>query len=260
MPPYLKRILFFSFLLFVFLNSNAQNRTKIVYYDANFEISKEKSAEYLVEQYKISDTAWQFSYYYMWGPCRKIVTYKDANGTIMHGSYIVYKKNGYIDTMGYYNNNFPDRDWSVMSGKNIPSSFLQYNKGNLTETKDSSTIYSPASRRIDSLINKDSLKVFAKVQVESEFPGGYDGWLKYIGKNIRYPQKALDKGVKGMVGVQFIVDKEGNVGDESIFCSVEYSLDKEALRIIRNSPRWSPALQSGKPVKSYKKQPIIFGF
>jgi len=248
MNVYLKRTLFFSFFLIIALNSIAQNRPKLVYFDTNFEISKEKTSEYLVEQIKISDTAWQFSYYYTWGPCRKIVTYKDANGTIMHGSYIVFKKNGYIDTMGYYNNNFPDRDWSVMSDENLP------------EKKDTSIIYSPASKRIDSLVKKNSLREFTKVEVESEFRGGYEGWIKYLGKNIRYPQKALDKGIKGMVGVQFIVDKEGNVEYESIFCSVEYSLDKEALRIIRNSPKWIPALQNGKPVRSYKKQPIVFGF
>jgi protein TonB len=60
------------------------------------------------------------------------------------------------------------------------------------------------------------------------------------------------------VVIQFIVDKEGHVVSPEISQSVEYSIDQEALRLIKKSPFWQPAMLDGKIVKSYKKQPITF--
>ncbi|TAH01920.1 MAG: TonB family protein, partial [Sphingobacteriales bacterium] len=58
--------------------------------------------------------------------------------------------------------------------------------------------------------------------------------------------------------IQFIVDKEGNIEDIEMVKSVEFTIDEEAMRLIRQSPQWAPAVQNGKKVKSYKIQPITF--
>jgi periplasmic protein TonB len=107
-------------------------------------------------------------------------------------------------------------------------------------------------------ITVDTDSTFAKVEFESEFPGGAAGWRTYLTENLHYPKKAVRKNIQGTVVVQFIVGKDGKVSDVQVIRSVDPLLDEEAMRLIKNSPNWTPALQSGKKVKSYKKQPIIF--
>jgi protein TonB len=104
---------------------------------------------------------------------------------------------------------------------------------------------------------KDTIALYGDER-ESEFPGGGQAWLKYLTKNLQYPERAMNSNIEGDVRVVFIIDKQGNVADPYIAHSVEYSLDEEALRIIKESGKWSPAFQNGKIVKSYKAQPIRF--
>jgi TonB family protein len=102
----------------------------------------------------------------------------------------------------------------------------------------------------------DSL-TFAKVEVESTYPGGLDGWRNFLLSNMRYPPKAAKKNIQGVVIVQFIIDKQGNV---SYVEAIEGPnlLKEEGVRLIKASGKWIPAQQNGKTVKSYKKQPLIF--
>ena len=81
--------------------------------------------------------------------------------------------------------------------------------------------------------------------------------MRYLNKSLRYPQEAIDNEVQGNVIVQFIVDKEGNVSDVEAV-SGPSELRDEAVRVIKKSGKWTPAVQNGRQVKSYKKQPIVF--
>ena len=106
-------------------------------------------------------------------------------------------------------------------------------------------------------VEEDWDKTFTKVEIESEYPGGTSAWQRYLNKSLRYPQDAIDNEVQGTVVVQFIVDKEGVVSDvEAISGASE--LRDEAVRVIKKSGKWTPAVQNGRQVKSYKKQPITF--
>ena len=96
-----------------------------------------------------------------------------------------------------------------------------------------------------------------KVEIESEYPGGINAWQRFLNRNLHYPQDAVDNEIQGTVVVQFIVDKEGNVSDvEAVSGPPE--LKAEAVRVIKKSGKWTPAVQNGRKVKSYKKQPIGF--
>jgi protein TonB len=106
---------------------------------------------------------------------------------------------------------------------------------------------------------EDYDKTFMKVEIESEFPGGMAAWMRYLNKNFRYPDEALNNEIQGTVIVQFIVDKEGIVSDvEPISGPVQGGLRDEAVRVIQKSGKWTPAIQNGRKVKSYKRQPVIF--
>ena len=107
--------------------------------------------------------------------------------------------------------------------------------------------------------DEDYDKTFTKVEIESEFPGGAAAWLRYLNKNLRYPDDAVNNEIQGTVVVQFIVDKEGNVSDvQAISGPDNGGLRDEAVRVIKKSGKWTPAVQNGRQVKSYKKQPIVF--
>jgi len=99
--------------------------------------------------------------------------------------------------------------------------------------------------------------IFITVQIQSEYPGGPPAWQRYLNKNFRYPQEAMDNGIQGKVMVQFIVDREGNVSNVEAV-SGPNELKEEAVRVIKKSGKWNPAIQNGRQVKSYKNQLVVF--
>ena len=100
---------------------------------------------------------------------------------------------------------------------------------------------------------------FMKVEVDASFPGGPAAWLRFLNRNLRSPDEAINNGISGKVVVQFIVDKEGNVSDVVAVSGPEQGgLREEAVRVIKKSGKWTPAIQNGKNVKAYRFQPVIF--
>ncbi len=91
-----------------------------------------------------------------------------------------------------------------------------------------------------------------------EFPGSMIALMDFIENNIQYPVEAQKKGIRGRVAVQFIVDEDGCVIEPNIVRSVEPSLDEEALRIIKNLPKWKPGTLHGKAVKVKYTVPVAF--
>jgi periplasmic protein TonB len=106
-------------------------------------------------------------------------------------------------------------------------------------------------------VEDDKDKIWISVQKESEYPGGMAAWTRFLKRQLNYPQLAVDNQIQGTVWVQFVVDREGNVSNvQAVSGPVE--LRDEAIRVIRKSGKWVPALQNGNHVPSYKKQPIGF--
>jgi len=117
-------------------------------------------------------------------------------------------------------------------------------------------IVGPPARNHD---ETDYNQTFTKVEIESMYPGGAAAWLRYLNKNFRYPEDAITNEIQGTVVVQFIVDRDGNVSDvEAVSGPESGGLREEAIRVIRQSGKWIPAIQNGRQVKSYKKQPVVF--
>jgi protein TonB len=103
----------------------------------------------------------------------------------------------------------------------------------------------------------DMDKVFLKVEIESMYPGGPSAWERFLRRNLNFPDEAAENGIEGFVVVQFIVDKDGNVSNVEAVSGPQ-ELRAEAIRVIKKSGKWTPAIQNGQPVKSYKKQPLGF--
>lgn len=101
-------------------------------------------------------------------------------------------------------------------------------------------------------------KVFDVVEEMPSFPGGASGLLAYLNENIKYPVVAEENGIQGRVIVTFVVEKDGSITDVKVVKSVDPSLDKEAVRVIRNMPRWKPGKQSGSAVRVKYTTPVTF--
>jgi protein TonB len=115
----------------------------------------------------------------------------------------------------------------------------------------------PGSNVVDVPVktNDDDNIVFRKVEIESEFEGGSGAWQRFLSKNFRVPDAPEGDSSTATVRVQFIVDKEGMVSDVKALDGAAV-LQKEAIRVIRLSKKWKPAIQNGRAVNSYKIQPI----
>lgn len=104
----------------------------------------------------------------------------------------------------------------------------------------------------------NSNRVYDVVEQMPSFPGGISGLRTYLNQNIRYPAEAQENCVQGRVVVSFVVGKDGHISDVTVLRSVDPSLDKEAVRVIRNMPRWTPGKQGGEPVKVRYNVPVSF--
>jgi protein TonB len=91
---------------------------------------------------------------------------------------------------------------------------------------------------------------FIIVEELASFPGGMEYWNKYLRKNLRYPRQAQRMGIEGKVQLSFYVDVAGNISDIQVTRGIGGGCDKEAIRVLKNSPNWKPGLQRGNPVKS----------
>ena len=114
---------------------------------------------------------------------------------------------------------------------------------------------------VSNCFGQDTTKkeVYTVVETMPEFPGGSLEMMKFMQKNVHYPEDAKKKGIVGKSFVKFIVEEDGSISNQQIIkSSGNESLDKEALRVISLMPKWKPGFQKGKPVRTYFNIPLIF--
>jgi len=100
--------------------------------------------------------------------------------------------------------------------------------------------------------------IFTVVENQPEFPGGIEAMFKYLGENIKYPEAAAKANVSGKVFVNFVITTEGEIKDITILKGIGFGADTEAVRVVKNMPRWKPGMQSGKAVNVRYNLPIAF--
>jgi len=103
-------------------------------------------------------------------------------------------------------------------------------------------------------------KVFTKVEVEAGFPGGEAGWISFLKKNLNanVPVDNDSPSGKYTVVIKFAISPDGSLSDIAAETDFGYGLEKEVIRLIQKSGKWNPAIQDGKPIKAYRKQPVTF--
>ena len=102
--------------------------------------------------------------------------------------------------------------------------------------------------------------VFEKVEVEAYFPGGENTWHSYLEKNLNALVPVQNGAPEGTftVLIQFIVDTDGKLSEFKALTKHGFGMENEVMRILRKSPPWIPAVQDGRNVKAYRKQPVTF--
>lgn len=105
------------------------------------------------------------------------------------------------------------------------------------------------------VVEQDDNQVYntAGIQVKPDFPGGMDKFYGFVGSNYRTPE---EDGLKGKVYVSFVVEKDGSLTDIKVLRDIGYGTGAEAVRVLKRSPKWTPGIQNGKPVRVFYTLPI----
>lgn len=115
-------------------------------------------------------------------------------------------------------------------------------------------------------VDSDSSAIFVKVEVEATFPGGKSAWVKFLQANLNadaVAKKAAPKKAKNWeqtAYARFLIDRDGSIIDVTVTneSMLHPEVVKETRRVILLSPKWKPGYQNGKPVRSYRTQPLTF--
>ena len=106
--------------------------------------------------------------------------------------------------------------------------------------------------------NPDKKGVYSCVEQMPEFPGGNVEMLRFISQHLKYPEEQLKEEIQGRVVVQFYVDTLGHICEPKIIRGKDTALDREALRVVRLFPNFTPGTINGKKVNTYFTLPITF--
>ena len=100
--------------------------------------------------------------------------------------------------------------------------------------------------------------IFVVVENNPEFPGGSDSLYAYIARNIKYPETAKKEKIEGRVFVTFVIEKDGQVSSAKILRDIGGGCGEEAIRVVKNMPKWKPGTQRGNPVRFQFNLPVSF--
>ena len=111
---------------------------------------------------------------------------------------------------------------------------------------------------VDEVPDETATKVFDVVEQMPSFPGGDAALMSFLNKNIKYPVIAEENGIQGRVVATFVVERDGSITDVKVIKSVDPSLDKEAVRVLKSMPKWIPGKQNGQSVRVKYTVPVTF--
>ncbi len=111
---------------------------------------------------------------------------------------------------------------------------------------------------VEKKVEVEPEKVFTAVEQMPQFPGGDTELMKFLSKNIKYPTMAMENNIQGRVIVQFVVTKTGAIGEVKVVRSVDRDLDREAVRVCKSLPKFTPGKMNGQAVNVWYTLPVSF--
>ncbi len=273
----------------------AQNYQYIYYLDEH-QSSTSKAKALVIGKGLKEDGLFRLDYFAKWsGKLFMSAHFIDSSIRIMQGKFTEFHSNGKIESEGDFVNDKKNGLWQKWdSGLKTDSTMYQdgnvytemhfaYHKNRIMSyytNKDSladtyrtfsyndkgiltSEVYFKGQqgilKRYDSgQIKTDSL--FTRVEREASFPGGQAGWIGYLQKNLDadIPVRSGAPAGTYQVIVKFIVSKDGSISSVIAETKHGYGMEKEVIRIIEKGPAWIPAIQYGRKLNAYRRQPVTF--
>ena len=233
------------------------DNNKLIYLDAAGAPVKAKHAKRLRQINRLNDSLYEINLYKMDGPRISSIQSNTADGAVPDGYWISYDARGYADTIGHFDRGERDGYWTLkQEGRYLGKQYYEHNK--LIWQKDSAQLHREWLDDSAKAVAAGKPNVFQK----AGYPGGDQGWLRYLIKHLRYPDEAVDKGLMGMVWVTFSIDQDGELRTDPLLVvkSVAYSLDRESLAVISESGLWEPEVRFGEKVKTWRTQPVVYQF
>ena len=130
----------------------------------------------------------------------------------------------------------------------------------VTQEGDGDAVVVPTDGNGTGVVEEKAPEIFTVVEEMPEFPGGAMEMMKYIQKNIQYPQMAKEAGLSGKCFLKFVVNGNGNITDVQVLKGVPGcgECDREAIRVVKSMPNWKPGKQNGRSVNVFFNLPINF--
>jgi TonB family protein len=189
-------------------------------------------------------------YFHVWdyNKKNKIVTesfYTDTNFVKKLFCHKYYnEEKGYLEQTRCYENGRLDGYFVIYDEKGDTTDYTIYKNGDILKSWS---------------LHPEDNEDFIANEVEAKFQNGENDWNQYLQKNIKVPTSSGNQNIKGQVIVKFTIETTGKIGNTEIIKSLNPIFDKEAIRVIKKSPKWKPAMQKGKKVQATRTQPITFG-
>ena len=198
-----------------------------------------------LEIYKKSDGTYLIKEFNRDGTFKMIANSTSSNPYKLNGYVKFYTDKGVLQSEGTYKHNYICCDWKIYNANGELERNISYEFSE--QALDTSTIF-PEKEYVDSTFE----------EMPKYNNGRIEEFRDYVVKQLFYPPLAAKNGIQGKVFVQFSIDKYGNLVDSKVVRGIDKDLDNEALRVVRNSPKWTPGYQKGKPVKVQFTMPIVF--
>lgn len=238
-----------------------QNKGKLKDYYISGKIQSE--ADYADFKKKIKSG--KFIMYYENGNIEKNMNY--VNGK-KDGKYLAYSENGTIEEeidyindkidgkyRTYYENGTIEADIAYSESKRNGEYLIYRKTGQLKRIDNYENGKFIAGKTLD-LAGNDT--TYYAYEIAADFPGGRAAMMKFLATEMKYPTDSFKNQIQGKVYLRFVIDVDGSVINVRVARGVNEELDAEAVRAVRNMPKWSPGKIDGKPVRSYFDLPVNF--
>ncbi len=223
-------------------------QVEITYYDSLWKKTDKEHASTSVER-NYDGTAYHYKSYNL---LKKYLTnkysYADSGNSKPIGYFVRYNQNGTIADSAFY-----------LSNHKKLYAYHYYENGKLK-----AEYHYNAEKDSENVIgyNEDGSEIKGNFIYEKEatFPGSMEGWKKHLYRHLNANVPVINRAPDGKytVYLRFIVDKDGSLSNIEALNRVGYGMEKEAIRVLKLSPNWEPAVQFNRAVKAYRKQPITF--
>jgi len=229
-----------------------------------YKNGQKATERYYKKNLKTADIGWHEN-----GQKRSEGQYKKG---MLHGTLLTWHRNGQKRSEGHYNNGKMHGlflEWYDNGQKKSEANYIDgrrdgpkkewHANGEVKIEKKKTQVRPYKEVKVEKEDEKDEPgQIFTIVEVMPKFGRGESDLIKYLQESIRYPKAAKDQGISGIVYVTFVVDKDGQVQNVRILRGIGGGCDKEALRVVKAMPKWTPGQQRGKLISVQYNLPIRF--